>query len=102
MEALNGNMKVNSIVTQVLDECHICGSTVNLHIHHCIYGSGKRKLSGKYGLVVPLCARHHNMSNESAHFNKEVDLTLKRAGQKAFMKHYPNLSFIEIFGRNYL
>lgn len=34
--------------------------------------------------------------------NREADLRLKQAGQQAFEKKNPQISFISIFGRNYL
>lgn len=91
-----------SIITNDMEHCLVCGTDFNIHIHHCIYGNGKRKLSDKYGLVVPLCAKHHNMSDEAVHFNKVFDTKLKQHTQKKFQEVYPDLDFLKIFGRNYL
>jgi hypothetical protein len=82
--------------------CLICGTTLNLHRHHILYGSGKRQLSEKYGCWCYLCAKHHNMSNEGVHFNKVLDNKLKGLAQKRFKEVYPQLEFIKIFGKNYL
>ena len=89
---------------QTEKECYITGSTDNLHLHHCIYGTGLRKLSDKYGLTVWLRADWHNMADYGVHFNKELDLELKQKAQKTAMKRYgwSTEKFIEIFGRNYL
>lgn len=92
----------NSIIVEDLKHCLVCGTSFNIHIHHCIYGSANRKKSEKYGLIVPLCAKHHNMSNEGVHFNKELDIKLKQLAQKRFMEVYPNENFLDIFKRNYL
>lgn len=91
-----------SIMTNDLEHCIVCGTSNNIHIHHCIYGSAKRKLSDKYGLIVPLCANHHNMSKNGVHFNKLLDTKMKQFAQKKFEEAFPDLDFIKIFGKNYL
>ena len=80
--------------------CFKCGVTYNLHKHHVCEGRN-RKNSEKYGLWVYLCGKHHNLSNEGVHFNKEFDNELKQIGQKAFEKEYPELDFLSIFRRRY-
>ena len=82
--------------------CWVCGTTLNLHDHHIIYGS-RRKQSEIYGLKVWLFARHHNMSNEGVHNDKELDLKLKRMAQEYYEEHYGTReNWINIFGKNYL
>lgn len=78
----------------------VCRST---HVvwHHVIYGTANRRLSDYYGLIVPLCPFHHNESSEGVHFNKKLDLHFKRLAQTKFEEHYPDLNFVEIFGKNY-
>ena len=49
-----------------------------------------------------LRADWHNLSNYGVHFNKRLDNKLKKWGQKKFEEMYPDLNFLEIFGRNYL
>lgn len=85
-----------------MTRCYVCGTTHDLHTHEIYYGTAKRQLSIKYGCCVKLCARHHNMSNEGVHFNKALDLKLKKEMQEAFIKTYPQLDFIKIFGKCYL
>lgn len=83
--------------------CLICGTPLNIHKHHIFEGTGRRKLSEKYGCWVYLCARHHNMSNEGVHFNKPLDLKLKQQCQKAWEYQLGTREqFIMLFGRNYL
>lgn len=83
--------------------CLICGTPYNLHKHHIFEGTGRRKLSEKYGCWCYLCGRHHNMSNEGVHFNKPLDLSLKQQCQKAWEYQLGTREqFIMLFGRNYL
>lgn len=75
----------------------------NLHRHEVFFGNNRKK-SIDYGLVVFLTPEMHNMSNAGVHFNRELDLELKRIGQKAAMEYYGWTieDFIRIFGKNYL
>ena len=83
--------------------CFICGTTFNLHKHH-IFGGANRSRSEKDGCWCYLCASHHNMSSKSVHFNKEIDLQLKKVCQTAWEITYnkSDLDFIKAYGRNYL
>ena len=84
------------------DCCYVCGSTYNLHTHHCLYGTSNRKLSDKYGYVVRLCQEHHT-GNNGVHFNKELDLHFKQLAQKHYEEnHGSREDFIRTFGRSYL
>ena len=94
-------MKRFSILQNEMTSCYVCGSTNNLHIHEVFYGTANRQKSIKYGCCVSLCAKHHNMSNEGVHFNKPLDLEIKKKMQKRFEEVY-NLDFLKIFGKNYL
>ena len=69
-------------------ECIYCHTTRDLHRHHIFFGIGLRSQSEKYGLTVYLCSKHHNMSDNSVHFNRQLDLDLKEWAQKKAMKHY--------------
>lgn len=81
-------------------KCYVCGTTVNLHKHHIYFGAF-RPISEKYGCWCYLCGRHHNQSNDGVHFNRELDLQLKRKAQEKFSKNY-DIDFISIFHKNYL
>ena len=81
-------------------KCYKCNTTYNLHKHH-IFEGRNRKNSEKYGLKVWLCSKHHNMSNDSVHFNPIYMKLLKTIGQLYFEKTYEE-EFIRIFRRNYL
>jgi hypothetical protein len=81
-------------------ECFVSGRTEGLHKHH-IYGGARRKSSDKYGCWVWLHHEYHT-GRQGVHFNREFDLQLKMACQKAFEKKYSRAEFMRIFGRNYL
>ena len=73
------------------------------HRHECIYGPNRKK-SIEDGLVVFLTPEMHNMSKQGVHFNKELDLELKRLAQETWMKYYNKTKedFIKRFGRSYI
>lgn len=83
-------------------ECWFCKTTYNLHKHHIYYGTANRKISEKIGAYVYLCSRHHNMSDNSVHFNREMDLILKKKYQKEFEKQKTREEFVKIIGKSYL
>lgn len=80
-------------------ECYFCGTTMNLHVHHCLHGSANRRLADQYGLTVALCRKHHDMVHQSIIW----DNALKKEAQKAWEERYGDRSaFIAVFGRSYL
>lgn len=81
--------------------CYVTGKTVNLHRHH-VFGGARRKSSEKWGCWVYLTAEMHNMSNKGVHFNRELDLRIKRDTQRAFEELYGHEKFMKVFGKNYL
>jgi len=78
----------------------MCGSHRWIEIHH-IYSGAFRNKSMKYGLVVPLCHYCHNEPPNGVHHNRKNMDYLRKLGQEAFEKKYPELDFMKIFGRNY-
>ncbi len=82
--------------------CYVCGRNT-VHKHHIFYGTANRKQSEKYGCWVWLCPYHHNMSNDGVHFNRELDLQIKRECQERWEAEYGTREeFRNIFGKNYL
>ena len=83
--------------------CYICGTTLNLHLHHIYYGTANRKLSDADGCVIWLCVYHHTGA-KGVHFNKKLDLTIKAKCQRAWQEHFNKTTddFIKRYGRNYL
>lgn len=82
-------------------KCFVCSTTQSLEVHH-VMTAANRKLSEQYGLKVWLCHWHHNEPPNGVHFNRDLDLFLREEAQRQFEMHYPDLSFRQIFGRNYL
>jgi ribosomal protein L37AE/L43A len=82
-------------------QCFICESTNSLEEHH-IFGGCRRKLSERYGLKVWLCQYCHCDNKNGVHGNKDMAERLHKTGQKEFIKHFSNLNFLKIFGKNYL
>ena len=85
-----------SILTKDLDHCIFCGAKKD-NLHEVIFGSNRLN-SIKYGLVIPVCYKHHL----ECHKNSQLQDTWKKKAQMTFKKKYPDLDFIKIFGRNYL
>lgn len=83
--------------------CVVCKTTENLHRHHIYEGFANRPKSEKFGCWCYLCARHHNMSSAGVHFNKQLEMYLKKKCQKAWEAKYGSREdFMKTFGRNYL
>ena len=82
-------------------KCYITGAINNLHQHH-IYMGANRKNADKWGCWIWLRADWHNMSNYGVHFNRELDLKLKRECQKKFEELYDHETFMKVFHKNYL
>ena len=95
-------MKRFSII-QNEKRCIVCGSTQNIHIHEVFFGKN-RKTSIEDGMVVYLCGRHHNLSDEGVHFNHELDLKLKKTAEKRWIEYYGKSidDFIKRYYKNYL
>lgn len=85
-----------SIITHNLDKCVICGKKRD-NLHEIFFGAGKRQLSIKYGCVIPLCYQCHIR----IHKDSVLSIIWKVKCQEMFEKVYPNLDFLEIFGKNY-
>lgn len=66
-----------------------------------IFGTAGRKMAEKYGLKVYLCLAHHTDGPEAVHVNAKMALMLKVQAQRSFEKEYPELNWMEIFGKNY-
>lgn len=81
-------------------KCYICGSKHWLEYHH-LFGGATRKKSEQYGLVVYLCHACHNEPPNGVHHNREKMDWLRRIGQEAFEREYPDKDFLKEFHRNY-
>lgn len=88
-------------IIQQNKECFVCKTTYGLEEHHCMYGNANRKQSEKYGLKVWLCPEHHR-GNSGVHFNKELDLKIKKIAQETFECEHTREEFRAIFGKSWL
>lgn len=84
-----------SLFTDDLTKCYFCPNKKD-HMHE-IYSGCRRQPSMKYGLCLPICESCHSKYQNNKVFN---DLWHKK-GQIAFETTYPDLNFIDIFGKNY-
>lgn len=91
---------MDSILTDKVNECMICGRP--REAWHHVFGGPNRNLSERFGLKIPLCHAHHNMSNYSVHFDRELDISAKRMAQRTFEEKYSHQYFMQVFGKNYL
>ncbi len=93
--------KTKSVIFEDMESCFVCGSPY-VQVHHILYGTSNRKISDKLGYVAPLCQEHHTGSH-GVHFNKALDLHLKKLAQKHFEANLGNRNaFRDMFGKSYL
>lgn len=85
-----------SIITKNLDKCVLCGKKRD-NLHEIYYGTGKRQLSIQYGCVIPLCYTCH----VKIHNDSVLSILWKVKCQNTFEQKYPDLDFLEIFGKSY-
>lgn len=91
-----------SIITKDLEHCYICTKKGMKNIpkddlHELLEGKN-RQVSMKYGLVIPICRKCHNLVTN----DKTLQDKLHKVAQKEFQKHYKTENFIQIFGQSYL
>lgn len=84
-----------------LDKCYFCGQPAQC-THEVYFGTANRQISIRNGFCVGLCHKHHNMSNNSVHNNRKMDLILKRKYQAEYEKTHTREEFIELIGKSYL
>lgn len=89
-----------SIVISDMDGCYLCGRPREC-IHHIYTGTANRKISDKHGFILPLCHEHHT-GKDGIHFNREVDLRVRRACQRRYEETHSREDFIKLIGRSYL
>lgn len=84
-----------SLFTDDLDHCIFCGAKRD-NLHEVIFGKNRTN-SMRYGIVIPVCIKHHL----ECHKNSQLQHIWKVKSQEAFEKAYPDLDFIKIFGKSY-
>ena len=84
--------------------CFVCGTTLNLHCHHIMFGRNRKK-ADEDGLTIYLCYEHHEGTNGVHGKNgHELDEKLKIIAEKRWCEFYNKTpeKFIKRYGRNYL
>lgn len=89
-----------SIITQDLEHCIICGRKKEA-LHEVFYGA-YRHVSIKYGMIIPLCLKHHTQSKFSVHNDRELDLYYKRLSESIFISKYSYELYMKEFKINYI
>ena len=98
---------MRSIMQSDKTYCYICAmlyqdfTEKKTEEHHCIFGVANRKLSERYGLKVYLCIDHHTLGKEAVHNNHDMARLMQQRAQVAFENFYPELSFVNIFGKSF-
>lgn len=84
-------------------ECYICRrfyNTINtapLERHHCLHGTGMRKLADEDGLWVWLCTEHHRR----LHDNNEHDRDLQIIAQRTYEVEHGREEYFKRYGKFY-
>jgi hypothetical protein len=79
--------------------CYICrrfDNTINtapLERHHCLHGTGMRKLADEDGLWVWLCPEHHRRLHDKNEHDRDLQIIAQRTyeveyGREAYFKRY--------------
>lgn len=84
-----------SLFTEDLTKCYFCPNKKD-HMHE-IYSGCRRQTSMKYGLCLPICESCHSKYQN----NKRFNYLWHKKGQTKFQEVYPDLNFINIFGKSY-
>lgn len=79
--------------------CYLCRmqmaviKTAPLERHHCLHGTGMRKLADEDGLWVWLCTEHHRRLHDQNKYDKELQIIAQRTyiaehGREEYFKRY--------------
>lgn len=89
-----------SIITNDLKHCIVCGKSKDA-LHEVFYGA-YRHVSIKYGMVIPLCLKHHTEGLKSVHKDRGLDLYYKKKAQAIFEEYYGHDLFMKEFKIDYI
>lgn len=94
-------MASQSIISQT-KECFYCGTTENLHRHHCVHGTAGRAKAEEDGLWIWICASHHEFIH--GRYGHAHDVVLHQIAEKAWLKENKKTipDWIERYGKNWL
>ena len=83
-------------------ECFLTGNRGSLHKRH-VFGGAARKYSEKYRCYIYLTPELHNLSDKGIHFNRELNLKVKKEFEKRLIAAgWTKKEFVETFGKNYI
>ena len=94
-------MATKSIITCDMEHCAVCQSSF-VEIHHIVFGTANRDLSDKFGLVVPLCEKHHRTGKNAVHRDRNADLFWTRLAERRFKEVWKEYDFLEVFGKDWI
>ena len=91
--------KVKSILTEYMSISAFSQRAAEC-IHHLVFGSGKRELADKDGLILPLTNDEHNMGQicDRIHGNPAAEKLSKMLGQVAWESCYLAKKLAEVTG----
>lgn len=88
-------------IFQTEKQCYFCRK-YGVQEHHIFYGTANRKKSENRGFKVYLCQEHHT-GNSGVHFDKELDLQLKKMAQEYYEQEIGSREdFRKEFNKSYL
>lgn len=94
---------MKSIISDI-KKCYVCETTLNLQLHHILFGRNRKK-ADEDGLTVYLCYYHH-LGTDGVHGKNGIDLDidLKQIAEKRWCEYYNKTpeQFIKRYGRNYI
>lgn len=93
---------MDSILQGDTRECYLTGATDGLHRHHIYFGNPNRKISEANGFWVWLRWDWHNGAEYGVHFNRDLDLKLKRECQEKYEETHSREEFRKLIGKCYL
>ena len=88
-----------SIIEDNGEECYLCGRGGCLEVHHCIHGTGRRRLADEDGLTVHLCPDCHRKLHDHGICDRQLQAAAQRCWEN---KNGTREDFIRRYGRNYI
>lgn len=72
----------NKVMQRDNYRCRLCGTSLNLHLHHIIYRSeDKSKINDENNLIM-LCAEHHRLVHSNKHYWQPKLLEMNKGENK--------------------
>lgn len=85
-------------------KCYVCGTILNLHLHHIFFGKNRKK-ADEDKMYAYLCREHHEgtygVHGKCGH---ELDIRLKKEFEQKWLDQTKKTvdDFIKRYGKNYL